>query len=211
MIAGGGDADVRVETAGSVSPFAAAFLINSNFEISTNGGPGTEIPAAPGAGDNQTAEPVFVNAASGDFHQVLGSPTIDAGTGGLGLGTLDFDRQARVQGPAPDIGADEFPQSSPPGGGGGDNDPPETTITKAPKKKTKKRKAKFEFSSDEPGSSFDCKLDKKGFEACDSSERFKVKRKRHRLEVRAIDPAGNSDPTPDSHAWKVKKKKGRNR
>jgi hypothetical protein len=211
VIASGGDADVRVETAGSASPSAAAFLINSNFATSTSAGPGMEIPALPGENDNQTAEPVFANAPAGDFHQVFGSPTINAGIGGLGLGTLDFDGQARVQGPAPDIGADEFPQASPPGGGG-DDDPPETTIDKGPKRKTKKRKAKFEFSSDEPGSSFECKLDKKGFEACDSSERFKVKRKRHRLEVRAIDPAGNADPTPDSHAWKVKKKKkGRNR
>ncbi|MGH2993771.1 MAG: choice-of-anchor Q domain-containing protein [Solirubrobacterales bacterium] len=221
VIAGGADADVRVETAGSVSPFAAAFLINSNFEISTSFGPGTEGHPAPEEGDNQTAEPVFVNAASGNFHQVFGSPTINAGTGGLGLGTTDFDGQPRVQGTAPDIGADEFPQSSPPGGGGGgdgdppppggggDNDPPETTIDKGPKKKTKKRKAKFELSSDEPGSSFECKLDNKDFEPCDSSETFKVKRKRHALQARAVDQAGNADPTPDSHAWKVKKKRKR--
>jgi DNA-binding beta-propeller fold protein YncE len=89
----------------------------------------------------------------------------------------------------------------------GDTDPPETTITKKPKKKTKKRKAKFEFASDEPGSAFQCKLDKKGFEPCDPVEVLKVKRKKHTLQVRAIDAAGNVDPTPAEHRWKVKKKK----
>ena len=87
-----------------------------------------------------------------------------------------------------------------------DTDPPETTIVKAPKKKTGKRKAKFEFASDEPGSSFLCKLDKKDFEPCDPAERFKVKRRKHRLEVAAVDPAGNVDPTPALHKWKVRKR-----
>src|SRR6266511_3001289 len=87
-----------------------------------------------------------------------------------------------------------------------DTDPPETTITKGPKKKTEKRKAKFEFSSDEPGSTFECKLDKGGFEPCDASEKFKLKRKRHTLEVRAVDPAGNVDPTPAERKWRIKKK-----
>src|SRR6266511_1648626 len=87
-----------------------------------------------------------------------------------------------------------------------DIDPPETTITKGPKKKTEKRKAKFEFSSDEPGSTFECKLDKGGFEPCDASEKFKLKRKRHTLEVRAVDPAGNVDPTPAERKWRIKKK-----
>jgi 6-phosphogluconolactonase (cycloisomerase 2 family) len=88
-----------------------------------------------------------------------------------------------------------------------DSDPPETTITKGPKKKTKKRKAKFEFSSDEPGSTFLCKLDGKDFAPCDPAEQFKVKRRKHTLLVSAIDPAGNTDPTPAQRKWKVKKKK----
>jgi dipeptidyl aminopeptidase/acylaminoacyl peptidase len=88
-----------------------------------------------------------------------------------------------------------------------DSDPPETEITKGPKKKTRKRKAKFEFSTDEPGSTFECKLDKSEFEPCDPTEQFKVKRRKHILDVRAVDPAGNADPTPAERKWKVKKKK----
>ena len=55
--------------------------------------------------------------------------------------------------------------------------------------------------------SFQCKLDKGAFEPCDPSEKFKVKRRKHTLEVRAVDAAGNVDPTPADKRWKVKKKK----
>jgi 6-phosphogluconolactonase (cycloisomerase 2 family) len=88
-----------------------------------------------------------------------------------------------------------------------DTDPPETTITKGPKKKTKKRKAKFKFASDEPGSTFLCKLDKKAFVPCLDRVRYKVKRKKHKFRVAAVDPAGNVDPTPAKRKWKVKKKR----
>jgi hypothetical protein len=87
-----------------------------------------------------------------------------------------------------------------------DTDPPETTITKGPKKKTKKRKAKFKFASDEAGSTFECKLDKKSFQLCDPVEKLKVKRRKHTIRVRATDDAGNTDPTPAKRKWKVKKK-----
>lgn len=88
-----------------------------------------------------------------------------------------------------------------------DADPPETTIDKQPKRKTTKRKAKFTFTSDEPGSTFECKLDKGEFEPCGANAKFKVKAKKHTLEVRATDAAGNTDPTPASVKWKVKKPK----
>jgi len=41
----------------------------------------------------------------------------------------------------------------------GDTAAPQTTITKRPKNKTKKKKAKFEFTSSEPGSTFLCGFD----------------------------------------------------
>jgi hypothetical protein len=66
-------------------------------------------------GNNQSAEPLFSNAAAGDFHQLPGSPTIDAGRGDDKIGPTDFDGQPRTLGTAPDIGADEFvPLAAPP-------------------------------------------------------------------------------------------------
>jgi hypothetical protein len=83
---------------------------------------------------------------------------------------------------------------------------PVATIVKGPKKKTSKTKAKFTFSASEAGSSFECKLDKKAFEPCTSPEKVKVKKGKHRFEVRATDPVGNVGE-PAKRSWKVKKKK----
>ena len=88
-----------------------------------------------------------------------------------------------------------------------DIDPPQTSIDRGPKRKTRKRKATIAFSSDEPGSSFECALDGEPFAACTSPFVDKVKRRRHEFGVRATDAAGNTDGTPAEIGWKVKKKR----
>jgi hypothetical protein len=58
------------------------------------------------AGGNQTSvDPLL--AADG-FHQLAGSPTIDAGIATPENGPADIDGEARLHGAAPDIGADEY-------------------------------------------------------------------------------------------------------
>ena len=85
-----------------------------------------------------------------------------------------------------------------------DTEAPETTIRKGPKRKTEKTRAKFKFTSNEPGSTFECKLDKDPFdparrlESTDTSTTGK-----HKFRVRAIDPAGNVDRQPAKYKWKV--------
>jgi hypothetical protein len=60
------------------------------------------------AGDNQHSAPAFVDAATGDFRQAAGSPTIDAGlSDAINNGPFDLDGDPRSIG-ATDIGADEF-------------------------------------------------------------------------------------------------------
>jgi hypothetical protein len=59
-----------------------------------------------GAG-NQAAEPLFVDAAAGDYRPAAGSPTIDAGVTDALLGTADPAGCPRSLGLAPDIGAYE--------------------------------------------------------------------------------------------------------
>jgi hypothetical protein len=91
-----------------------------------------------------------------------------------------------------------------------DTNAPNATITKAPKDKTKKRTATFEFTSTEPGSTFECILDGKStFKPCISPFTVKVKRGRHAFQVQATDQAGNTDPSPATDNWKVKKKRKR--
>ncbi len=92
-----------------------------------------------------------------------------------------------------------------PGGGSADTDAPETTITKQPKRKTQGRTARFRFDSDEPNSSFECKVDRQGFRPCQSPFRKGARPGRHTFRVQAIDAAGNVDQTPAVATWKVER------
>ena len=65
-------------------------------------------------GGNQHGDPLLAAPGSLDFHQLVGSSTIDAGAGTPLLGSADLDGEARTLGLAPDIGADEFPPPPPP-------------------------------------------------------------------------------------------------
>jgi len=95
------------------------------------------------------------------------------------------------------------------GGGGGnggnkDTTPPDTKIVKAPPKKTHKTTVKFKFTSTEAGSTFECKLDKGKFKKCGSPKTYKkLKPGKHAFQVRAIDKAGNVDPTPAKRKFTV--------
>jgi hypothetical protein len=82
---------------------------------------------------------------------------------------------------------------------------PNTKLTKKPRKKTARRRARFAFVSDQAGSTFQCKLDKKPFRPCRSPFKKKVKPGRHTFKVRAIDPQGLSDPTPALYKWRVRR------
>ncbi len=76
--------------------------------------------------------------------------------------------------------------------GGGDTTPPRAKISKGPKAKSSSTTAKFKFSSNEAGSTFQCKLDKKPFKKCRSPKTYKkLKPGKHLFKVRAIDKAGN--------------------
>jgi hypothetical protein len=174
--------------------------------------PGDDAVVNLGAG-MQSQPPLLADPAAGDFAQLPDSPTIDAGLADPLSGSLDLPGGPRVSGAAIDIGADEF--DAPPDTTAPDTTAPQTTITKGPKakQKTKRKraKAKFEFISSEPGSSFECKLDKRAWQPCASPLKVKVKAKykgkKHVLRVRATDSAGNTDKTGAAHAWKLKRKR----
>jgi len=86
---------------------------------------------------------------------------------------------------------------------------PNTKITKGPKKKTSKHTARLVFRSTEPGSSFACSLDGRAFKPCRSPKKYSnLKSGKRSFEVRAIDAAGNLDPTPAKLRWQIKRKTG---
>jgi putative NIF3 family GTP cyclohydrolase 1 type 2 len=102
-IASGGKADLEAADTLGFGGAAKLIVAHSNFDVAANGPNGTVIDA----GGNQTAPPLFLDAAAGDYREGAGSPTIDAGVNDQ-LSPLDLDGNARLLGAAPDIGAFEF-------------------------------------------------------------------------------------------------------
>ena len=59
--------------------------------------------------NNTQKDPQFIDPENGDFHIKPNPPCIDAGTSdALELSDTDFERNPRILGLPPDIGADEF-------------------------------------------------------------------------------------------------------
>jgi hypothetical protein len=79
---------------------------------------------------------------------------------------------------------------------------PNTTITKKPPKRFTKKRVKFKFVVSEPGAKLQCNLDRRGWKACQPTYRFNVKVGKHKLQVRAVDAAGNADPTPAQYSYR---------
>jgi hypothetical protein len=75
-----------------------------------------------------------------------------------------------------------------------DREPP-TTKVKGPKK-TASHKPKLKLKSSEPGSTFMCKVDNGGAKECGAKFKPKLGGGKNKIQVVAIDPAGNPDPTP---------------
>jgi Tol biopolymer transport system component len=87
-----------------------------------------------------------------------------------------------------------------------DDDPPETTITEGPEDGSTSADDTpvFQFISDEQGSSFECSLDGGAFLPCDAPDELRpLSDGEHTFAVRAIDAAGNTDPTPATRTFTV--------
>ncbi|MCY1073847.1 adventurous gliding motility protein AgmC [Archangium lansingense] len=82
--------------------------------------------------------------------------------------------------------------------------PPDTTIVSGPPASTSSTSAAFDFSS-EAGATYVCRLEgAMSFTPCSDPETFTgLGDGEHRLEVSAVDVAGNMDPTPAVYTWTV--------
>ncbi len=81
---------------------------------------------------------------------------------------------------------------------------PNTTIDSMPSIATNETTASFTFSADDPASQFECALDSASFSSCISPASYSaLVAGSHTFAVRAVDPAGNTDPTPASYSWTV--------
>jgi Subtilase family/Bacterial Ig-like domain len=88
-----------------------------------------------------------------------------------------------------------------------DSQPPDTTITSGPEGVTDDSTPTFGFSSPDPQASFECRFDSQAFAACSGASTHTPSKPLldgiHTFEVRAIDQAGNTDPTPASRTFTV--------
>ncbi|MEZ5099869.1 MAG: hypothetical protein R3C15_08775 [Thermoleophilia bacterium] len=81
---------------------------------------------------------------------------------------------------------------------------PDTTIDAGPAGTVDTGMATFSFSSTEPGSGFQCRLDGGAFAGCASPTTVTgLANGQHTFEVRAIDGAGNVDGSPAARSWVV--------
>ena len=166
--------------------------------------PNTTITAQPANPTNQTSASFsFTSTEAGSSFQcsldgvAFGACTSPQGYTGLAAGAHTF--QVRATDAAGNT--DASPASY---GWTVDTSAPETTITSGPPDPTSDPSASFSFLADEGGSSFECSLDGAGFAACTSPQDYTALAPgSHVFEVRATDPAGNTDASPASYAWTV--------
>jgi hypothetical protein len=177
-----------------------------NSIIQGSGGSGAAWVAANGTDDggNLDLDPLFVTlhatGVDGDLHLQAGSPAINNGLNSSlpASVTTDLDGSARIVGTAVDMGAYEF---------NGSPMPPQTTITSQPSALTRDRNPSFAFSSDTPGSVFQCKLDAGDWSACTSPLAFSnLPDGSHTFKTRAVITVNSVqyvDWTPASAAWTI--------
>lgn len=85
-----------------------------------------------------------------------------------------------------------------------DTTAPATRITGAPASPSRETAATFSFDADDPDAVFSCSLDGAPFAACTAPQvRGGLADGAHTFEVVARDAAGNTDPSPATHAWTV--------
>ena len=85
-----------------------------------------------------------------------------------------------------------------------DTVPPDTTIGGGPTGTSNDPTPTFSFTSSQPGSSFECKVDSGPYAACSSPKTTAhLADGSHTFAVRATDPAGNLDSTPATRSFTV--------
>ena len=83
--------------------------------------------------------------------------------------------------------------------------PPNTIVHGGPSRTTRSRSASFHIVSTEPGSRFQCKLDRRAWRFCRASVTYRnLARGLHTFRARAIDSDGNVDPTPARRTWRIR-------
>ncbi len=87
---------------------------------------------------------------------------------------------------------------------GADKIAPATTLLAGPSGTSESTGAEFSFTASEASATFQCKLDTAAWSGCESPKRYSgLIDGSHTFQVRAIDPSGNADPTPELRSWRI--------
>ena len=90
--------------------WATINVYNNDYDPEKTSG----LPSSGNVGGNINADPLFVDAAAGDYHMSFGSPCIDEGYDSApAIPAIDFEGDQRVLGETADIGADEYYSTGP--------------------------------------------------------------------------------------------------
>ncbi|MFY9264152.1 MAG: Ig-like domain-containing protein, partial [Solirubrobacterales bacterium] len=85
-----------------------------------------------------------------------------------------------------------------------DTSNPATSLDSTPPADDSSNDPSFSFSANEPGATFECRIDGGAWSVCVSPRAYTdLPDGGHTFEARAIDLAGNVDPTPVSYGWNV--------
>jgi Big-like domain-containing protein len=200
LAAGSHNFQVRsTDTAGNTDPTPASYT----WTIDT-AAPDTTITASP-------ANPTNSPSASFSFSSSEGGSTFECQLDGGGYSSCASPKP--YSGLAP--GSHTFQARATDQSGNTDPTPasytwvidigaPDTTITASPANPTNSTSASFGFSSSEGGSTFECQLDGGGYSSCASPKPYSgVAPGSHTFQVKATDPAGNTDPTAASFTWVI--------
>ena len=82
---------------------------------------------------------------------------------------------------------------------------PDTTIDAQPADPSSDTTPTFAFSSSEPGSTFECRIDGGSWTSCSSPDTISpaLTEGSHTFDARAVDAAGNTDASPASYTWAI--------
>ncbi len=83
---------------------------------------------------------------------------------------------------------------------------PNTRVVAHPQARTSSRKARFAFTASEASASFQCRIDGRPWTTCTSPRTYRgIEPGRHRFRTRAMDAAGNTDQSPATWTWRVRR------
>ena len=204
VINGGATTGTVTDTAGSPN----RLLLTTTTEAADTSAPDTTIASGP-SGPTASASPSFTflsSEAPSTFECKLDTPATSGGYGScaspksytnLADGSYTFSVRARDQASNTDATPASRTFTL-------DTAAPETTILSGPSGTTASASSSFAFSSSEAASTFECKLDAGAWAACLSPRLLTgLADGAHTLAARAIDAAGNTDPTPTTRTWIV--------